>query len=128
MTIEQALDTALKAASGVTAVFSTRIYWMNAPEEATAPYLVYYTVVDADVPLHFGNTNTGEALVQFDAVGVNKSVKTGLYAVRTLLRGQSGTIGGATIYRVEPSAIREIYNADTKRYVFSAEYKIAYSY
>ena len=128
MTIEQALDTALKAASTVTTVVSTRIYWMDAPQGTATPYLVYRTIADADQQFSFSDKDTGRALVQFDVVGSNKEAKTALYAVRTLLRGQSGTIGSLVVHIINPSNIRENFNPESMRYVFSLDLEVIYSY
>lgn len=105
-----------------------RIYWMNAQEGDVCPYLVYRTIIDADTPYAFGTTNTGKSRVQFDVVSTTKAYKNCVYTIRTLLRGQSGTIGGSTIINIDYVGLREIYNGDTCRYVFTIEYEIEYSY
>ena len=128
MTIEQALDTALKADSGINTALGGRIYWLQAAQTATMPYLVYSVVSDVDEQATFDAKNTGRGLVQFDVVGSSKANKSIMYAIRTLLRGKSGAIGGLNTAIVAPRNVRETYNADTNKYVFSWEAEITYSY
>lgn len=128
MTIEQALDTALKADSGINTALGGRIYWLQAAQTATMPYLVYTVVSDVDEQATFDAKNTGRGLVQFDVVGSSKANKSIMYAIRTLLRGKSGAIGGLNTAIVAPRNVREAYNADTNKYVFSWEAEITYSY
>lgn len=127
MTVEQSLDTLLKADTALTAIVGTRIYWIKAAQLITTPYLVYTIVSDTDAAFAFADTNTGTALVQFDIVGELPSAKTALYRVRTLLRNVR-TIGSLTVKYVLPSQIREQYNADTNRYVFSIDMEITFAY
>ena len=128
MTIEQALDTALRADSGINTALGGRIYWLQAAQTATMPYLVYTVVSDVDEQATFDAKNTGRGLVQFDVVGSSKANKSIMYAIRTLLRGKSGAIGGLNTAIVAPRNVREAYNADTNKYVFSWEAEITYSY
>ena len=128
MTVEQALDTALKADSTLNTALAGRIYWLQATQTASTPYLVYFTVADTDQPEAFGDTNTGQARVQFDLVSANKADKTQMYNVRTLLRGKGGTIGGLSVKHVFPSQIRERFDAGTMRYIFTLELEITFAY
>jgi hypothetical protein len=102
---------------------------MKAEDLTVLPYLVYRNIIDTDGVHSFSATDTGKARIQFDSVGDKKAAaRTGILAVRTLLRGKNGTIGGMTVYSIMPAGMREVYNEDTKRYVFTAEYEIEYSY
>ncbi len=128
MTLEQALDTALRAESGINTALGGRIYWLQAAQTATMPYLVYTVVSDVDEQATFDAKNTGRGLVQFDVVGSTKANKAIMYAIRTLLRGKSGAIGGLNTAIVAPRNVREEYKPDTNKYVFSWEAEITYSY
>lgn len=127
MTVEQSLDTALKANATLTAIVGQRIYWIKAEQLITVPYVVYTIVSDSDEQFAFGNTNTGHALVQFDVVGDQPSHKSALYAIRTLLRNTK-TIGTLTVHSVLPSQIRERFDITTNRYVFSIDMFITFTY
>ena len=131
MTIEQALDTYLRADAtlmsligGVTSPTLTtgRLYWLQAPEGASLPYVVFTMVSDTDVIEHFGTQDAGQGRAQFDIVGTARGNKNIEQRIRTLLRYAHGTIGGLSMWTIEPMGRREKYNADTLRYVFSSDY------
>jgi hypothetical protein len=128
MTVEQAIDTALQADATLSASLGSRIYWLQVPQTSIVPYLVYFTVSDTDQQEAFGDSNTGQARVQFDIVSDKKSDKASLYRVRTILRGMSGTIGGLNVRHVFPVQIRERFDASTMRYIFTIELEITFAY
>jgi hypothetical protein len=45
-----------------------------------------------------------------------------------LLRNTSGSIGGINVQVILPIGIRDNFNPDSQRYVWTAEYEIGYSY
>lgn len=126
MTLENALDTYLKADSTLAGLVGTRIYWIIADQSATVPYVVYSPVSDGDDQYSFGDNNTGNSKMQFSIVSSNKAGKSILYRIRDLLRGISGSIGGITVYHSFPSGIVEKFNNDTQKYVFTITFDIAY--
>jgi len=128
MTLENALDTYLKADTTLNTAVGGRIYWMQALQTATMPYLVYTIIGDTDRQFAFGINDTGSAKVQFDVVGSTKVHKSIMYRVRTLMRGITGTYGGIVIYSSFPSGLFEKYNPDTNRYVFTCTYDIEFNY
>lgn len=128
MTIENALDTYLKADVTLATLVSTRIYWMKADQTATVPYVVYSNIGDTDAQYSFGDNDTGLAKIQFDVVSSDKAKKTAMYRIRTLMRGISGTCGGITILHSLPAGISERFNNDTQKYIFTCTYDIAYHY
>jgi hypothetical protein len=130
LTVTETLTAQTKAQCGacvLTKYSAMRLYWMTAPEVTTVPYLVYSLVDDTDQVLWFDVQNTGQARVQFDVVQANKATAI-IYQVRTKLRNTHGTIGGLSVQRIIPSMLRQRYNADTLRYVFSADYIFEFSY
>lgn len=134
LTVIETLTMQTKAQAGacvLTRYSATRLHWMQAPEESTLPYVVYQTIDDTDLPIHFGNTDTGQARVQFSVVGETKAAKDIMFRIRTLIRGKSGQIGGSsgpTISQTEYGLLREQFNPDTMRYVFLADYRIWFAY
>ena len=128
MTLEQAIDTALKADAQLSALVGSNIFWLQATQGITAPYLVYQIIADTDQPLAFGKTNTGTARLQIDVVSSAKSGKAAIYRVREILRGKNGTIGGLAIDAILPMQIRERFNEQTMRYVFSIDFDISFAY
>jgi len=95
---------------------------MVAPEGCTLPYVVFTMVSDTDVIEHFGTPNAGQGRAQFDTVGTSRANKAIDERIRTLLRYASGTLGGLSIWQIEPMGRRERFNSDTMRYVFSSDY------
>jgi hypothetical protein len=127
MTIEQSLDTLLKADTALTTITGQRIYWIKADQLITFPYLVYTIVSDTDEQFAFADNDTGRALVQFDIVSETKAGKAALYRVRNLLRNLR-VIGTLNVKTCLPSQIREQYNPDTNKFVFSIDMEITFSY
>jgi hypothetical protein len=131
MNIEAALDTYLRAdttlmaylgGAGAPTLTTGRLYWMQAPEGATLPYVVYTMVSDTDAIEFFGTQNAGQGRVQISAVSTSKTGKAIADRIRTLLRYSKGTIGGLTTWTIEPVNRYDSFNADTSRYVFGSDY------
>ena len=130
MTVENAIDTYLRADSTLCSYIGAsapRIYWTQAPENATMPYLVYSKVSDPDDQQFFGK-DTGRARIQFDIVSATKSSYLIDERLRTLMRGITGNMGGLTVTLVSPINRRSRFNADTMRYVWSSDYEVQAQY
>ena len=143
MTVEQALDTYLKADPALAALVGTRIYWIQADQTAILPYVVFQKIVDLDDPIAFDALNTGNCRVQISCVGENRATANVMYRIREMMRGSivisdplypseslypSATLypNGADIGYSTPGGMREVFNADSNRYVFYLDYDIAY--
>jgi hypothetical protein len=133
LTVSETLIAQTKAQCGacvLTRYSDTRIYETTAPQTKTVPYMVYINVIDSDETLYFDCANTGKARIQFDIVAdvTKPSQRSGLTTLRTLLRNTSGPIGGINVQVILPIGIRDNFNPDSQRYVWTAEYEIGYSY
>ena len=131
MTIENALDVFLKADNLLTGYVGNRIYWMQAVQSTTMPYLVYQVITDSGDLFSFGNPSTSEAIIQLDFVGSKKSDKNAMLRVISMLRGFNGLMGGTggvTIYSSFQSRASDTFNPDTNKYIFSVDFKIQYQY
>lgn len=137
MTIDNALDAYLRAdttlmnligGTGAPTLSVGRLYWMQAPEGATLPYVVFTMVSDTDQQEFFGVQNNSQGRAQFDVVGTSRADKQIAERIRTLLRYKSGSVGGLNMYTIVPIDRRERFNADTMRYVFSADYEVHAEY
>ena len=137
MSIESSIDTYLRADSTLMTLLggavpptltTGRLYYLQAPEGASLPYAVYTMVSDTDVIEHFDKKNAGQGRVQIDVVASTKSGKAIEERIRTLLRYYHGTMDTLTVWLSEPAGRRESYNADTNRYVFSADYILHVEY
>ena len=130
MTVENAIDTYLRADSTLCSYIggsAPRIYWMQAPENATLPYIVYTKVSDPDDQQFFAK-DTGRARIQLDIVSTTKASYVIDERLRTLMRGITGTMGGLTVTLVSPINRRSRFNADTNRYVWSSDYEVMAQY
>lgn len=105
----------------------TGIHWLKVPDNAIAPFLTYYSVIDTDEVHAFGSVNTGQARIQFDVVADDKADKKYIYAVRDLLRNKQGVLGGVSM-RITPAFMTDRYNPATKKYVFTTQYEVTFSY
>lgn len=137
MTIENALDSFLRADTTLMALIgggtaptltTARLYWLQAPEGASLPYVVFTMVSDTDVIEHFGKQDAGQGRAQFDVVGTSKGNKNIDARIRSLLRYKSGSVGGLNCWTIEPAGKRETFNADTSRYVFTSDYIVHAEY
>lgn len=136
MTIQNAIDVYLRADStlmgyigGIGAPSKTvgRLYWMVAPEEATLPYVVYQKISDPDAQ-EFFSSDDGQGRIQFSTVSETKSGYAIDERLRTLLRYASGTLGGLSIWMIEPAGRGDDYNLDTKRYIWRSDYIVRCQY
>jgi hypothetical protein len=137
MTIANAVDAYLRTDTTLMAYLGTnvapsatagRLYYLQAIEGATLPYVVYSVVSDLDEAAHFNKTNTGWGRVQFDVVAKTKGGQAIEERIRTLMRYKTGSTGGLTVYVIKPLNRRERFEYDTQRYIFSADYEVECEY
>jgi hypothetical protein len=126
VTLEQSIDTTLRADATLAASLGNRIYWIQIPQTAIVPYLVYTTIADTDQPEAFGDTNTGQARIQFDVVTASKADKSIMYRIRDILRGKSFT--SLSIRHVAPVQFRDRFDGSTMRYIFSLDMEFTHGY
>jgi hypothetical protein len=129
--LEKGLHTYLSSSAGsaLTALISTRLYWLTAPNRVTKPYCVYQIIGDNDRQLWFGG-DTGDAIVQFDVIADTKSGKDAIYALRDILRGYNGILGSVQTVISTVSNIREFDVTDTTgpEYQFQIDFSIQFEY
>jgi len=100
--IEQALFVRLQSTTASTAVndqFGERVYWRQAEQGATMPYLVYFVVSDPHTPMAYGTyKDAGQARVQFSVLSSDRyKVLTAAKAARDNLDQFSGSMDGVTV-------------------------------
>lgn len=96
MVIETALMTYLLAQSGITSLVSTRIYFVRAPQDVTAPYLVVNKISGTREQSHEANTHLAHPRFQLSAFGATYAAcKAIIAAAQAALQGYYGTMGGA---------------------------------
>jgi len=123
--IEKDMYTLVQTLTDVTAVVSTRVYWIDAPEgDLTYPYITYFTV-SANGELIYIGKRTADALVQFsvwDTVAAR-----GLDVANDLFDGLSayhGTPGDKVIQYIScngPNGMRDPDYDNVYQYVVTAE-------
>ena len=104
-TIEEALHYTLVNEATVTAEVGTRIYWEEAPQRTSYPYLTFFTVSNPYGAIAFGRTDAGDARIQINIYSPNEyeALRIG-DIVRDALDQTSGDWDGVTIVRVMCSA------------------------
>lgn len=92
--VKEALYDKLAAASGVTDLVSTRIYWDQAPEGATLPYIIFNLNSGGPVAAQYGKddidqmvTIVGVSTLQATVLSIADAVKTALHRERLTLTG-----------------------------------------
>ena len=127
MLIEQAILTALKADSTLTALTGSRIYYVIAPQIVTTPYLVFFKVSGVRVSSHDGGSGLVDARFQFSCFGETyKACKDMTVAIQGLLEGFSGTLGGTGgvvvggCYYLDE---QDFYEGDSKLYHVAVDYR-----
>jgi len=94
MLIEQALMT--KLGTDLVAQLSTRIYFVKAPQNVTAPYLTFQKVSAVRGHAHDGPDGSVESRFQFNVFAATyKECKDTMEALRASLDGFTGVMGGA---------------------------------
>lgn len=108
--IEQALFARLHSTDSSTEVndqFGDRVYWRQAEQGASMPYLVYFVVSDPHTPMAYGTyKDAGQARVQFSAFSSDRyKALTAADKARDNLDQFSGSMDGVTIVSLNCSGI-----------------------
>lgn len=93
-TLENSIYTYLLAQSSLTAYVGDRIFWPAKDPEVTEDYICYQVAIASNPSTAFGDTTTGNPLVQFDVYSMDpgRALAIGNLLV-TLLHGFSGALG-----------------------------------
>lgn len=101
MNVGQIIYGVLSAASGVTALVSTRIYPDMAPQNTTFPYIVFQKLQTQPTDTKEGVSKLDKILVQVDCYSNNYDNAHSLAAsVRTALDRYTGTINGHVVDKI----------------------------
>jgi hypothetical protein len=122
MSYQSDIITALAAASPVTGIVGTRIYWDVADGSAQPPYLVLSTVSVGGETTHDGVRNIEFPTIQFSCWTKGKAASVALAAaINTLIDGN--TISGASGVTFQFSNQFGTYESDTKLFGEILEYR-----
>lgn len=126
MVIEQAIMTALLAASTISNLVVKRIYFATAPQDVVNPYIVFFKVSSVRVASHDGASGLAAARFQFSCFAETyKEAKSIALALQGVLEGYSGTLGAAG--GVQTSVFYEneqdLYEQDSKLFHIAVDYR-----
>jgi len=129
--IEGAMKAYLGAATAVTDICSTRIYFAKAPDRPTLPYVIFSTVADPHQGMYFDENGTktkaGQRLMQFTCIATKNTTAVNLQQeVMNRLRYASGSIQGFTIERIMIENMRQRIDPDTQHYLCDVDARIEY--
>jgi hypothetical protein len=95
---ELAVYTLLKDAAGVAALVAGRVYPLQAPQNATAPFIVYQRISSRRVRSVDGPSGLAQPRIQVDAYAATYAgAKALASAIRTALDGYRGTVAGVRV-------------------------------
>lgn len=126
MLIEQAIKTELTSTTALTALVGQRIYYVKAPQDVEAPYIVFFKVTGPRVHSHDGASSLAHPRFQFsifaDTYYMAKQIAEQL---QTALQGFNGTMGtgagvevGAVFYEDET----DFWEKESKLYHVACDY------
>jgi hypothetical protein len=111
--MEESLVALLLAHAPLAALTGTRIYWLRAPQNVAAPYVVLQTVSAIPDVSHSGPSGLVAGRVQADCYGLTyASAKGAARAVSGRLSGFRGTQGGTVFDGVFKDSERDLYEDD----------------
>lgn len=116
--IDDALYSTLKNNSSVSALVSSRIYPINAPQGATLPLIVFTQIGTLDRELsHSGSTKVCTSHFRLNTIATTpKAAKQIAAAVTKALHGFSGTVGTETIYVARIDSQIDLYDDELINY------------
>lgn len=120
-TIEEALRYKLLNEATVTAEVSTRIFWMEATQKISLPYVTFFTVSNPYGAIAFGRTDSGTARIQVNVYSPNEreALRIG-DIVRDSLDQFSGTVDGVVIESINCTGTHCLKDEDTFQATFDA--------
>ena len=95
MLIEQGLMTYILAQSAITALVGQRVYFVQAPQDVTKPYIVVTKISGVREHSHDGSNHLARPRFQLSAFSTTyANAKSIASALQTALQGYKGTMGG----------------------------------
>ncbi len=111
-TIEEAVRVYALADTDLTTLIGQRLYWIQAEENPTLPYVTYQTISASYPGFAFDNVNAGAPRIQFSAWSEDRYVALNIgNVIKARWRWFNGTIDGVAIMMTEttgPVVIKEL--------------------
>jgi len=129
--IEGAMRAVLAGTAAVSDYVGSRIYFHKAPQQATLPCIIYFSVADPHKPLYMDidgvKIKAGQRLMQFTCVSKQSEQGLGLQqAVLNTLRWLQGTTQSFTIEGVEIENVRQRYEPADNLYLNDVDAIVEY--
>lgn len=128
MQIEQAILNELLDDSTVTDLVGRKLYYVTAPQDVVAPYVVFFKVSGPRVYSHDGASQLANPRFQFSCFATTYyEAKQIVEAIRDALEAFSGTMGGDSGTEVGSCFLvneTDIYEADTRLFHIAVDYLI----
>ena len=125
--IEDSLYSYLTGQAAVTALVSNRIYQSRAPQNATAPYIVYHLVDDVGAGVMEGPAGLTTKRFQFVCLAATQRAAVIVAdALRGVLNGFRGTMDTTAVGSVLLVTQLYVYDPTTELDGVSADYRIMY--
>ena len=131
MIIENALRAELLLQAGLTALVGTKIYYVNAPQDVEAPYIVFSKVSEVRGVSLDGTGGAVNARVQF-SIFADTYYETKLIAaqIKTALHGKCqeliGGVGGVNV-SIQYEDEVDLYGSDSLAFHCAADYFIQFN-
>lgn len=126
--VRAAIRTLLLGETAITDIVGSRIYYGHLPQEPTLPAIVFFhSSAQASEIHHSGGVPIYHPYIQISLRGADPVVlETLSEAVKTLLHGYSGTVGGIDLSFVRLVGEYDISDPDLGEYHFPLEFSFNY--
>lgn len=115
--IEEALFTRLSTFAGITALLSTRIFPLRAPDQLVVPFIVYQKITGNREQSHTGSSNLANPRFQVSCWGSTyASAKAVSRQVVLALDAFKGVVSGVDIQFSDIESEVDTFDEDTKLY------------
>lgn len=115
--IEEALFARLSTFAGLTALIGTKIFPLRAPDDFSAPFVIYQKITGKREQSHEGDSSLVHPRIQYSCWGINYgSAKLVSRQVVKALHAFKGVVSGVDIQFVEVDSEVDTFDEDTKLY------------
>lgn len=128
MRIEEALATKLRATTAVTALVSTRIYPLKAPQDTTTAHIVYDMLGGENIGAHDGFSGLSTGRLSYTCLAPTyAAAKAAAAAVRAALTGFSGTLSTLAVRIPQTYEDEDLYDDTLGLYLSVVDFEVYWS-
>ncbi len=126
--IEAGIRNILLSSATVISVYSSSIFYSEAPQEQADPYCVFSMVSDPVTAIAFGKTSTRMPRFQFSSFSQSSVTSIeGAEAILGALRGYQGSASGIDVELITIDNIRHLREPDTGWYHTAVDVIVEYT-